>query len=229
MSRAWAHSQLLPELVRVVSRVCLRYVSAKSHSLKELKIGRVIGKGGFSVVSELQNIKLDEVYDTSEEETKIRKEFTATCSGPDRTSRYVVKMLRTDLPEDEHAKGVVDLAIEAEFLKDLVHPNIIKMRATANSDPHESKFFVILDRLVITLERKMNFWRTEVGENIGLWLGPCFGYCCAKSHVLHRLWMERLMVSRDIAMALQFLHSKDVVYRDLVSWLRCGKGHLRSS
>mmetsp|Transcript_17474 Transcript_17474/g.29633 ORF Transcript_17474/g.29633 Transcript_17474/m.29633 type:complete len:425 (-) Transcript_17474:1656-2930(-) len=181
----------------------------------EMKMGRVLGKGGFSVVSELQSIKLDEVYDTSEEETRIRKEFAMTCSGPDRTSRYVVKMLRTDLPEDEHTKGVVDLAIEAEFLKDLVHPNIIKMRALANSDPHESKFFVILDRLVITLERKMNFWRTEVGENIGMWMGPCLGYCCAKSNVLHRLWMERLMVSRDIAMALQFLHSRGVVYRDL--------------
>lgn len=184
--------------------------------LPELKIGRVLGKGGFSVVSELQSIKIDDVYDTSDEETAIRTAFASTCSPAEPSNRYVVKLLRTDLPEDEHAKGVVDLAIEAEFLRDLVHPNIIKMRATANSDPHESKFFVILDRLIITLERKINFWRTEVGENVGVWFGPCFGYCCAKTHVLHRLWMERLMVSRDISLAIQFLHSKGVLYRDLV-------------
>jgi hypothetical protein len=90
------------------------------------------------------------------------------------------------------------------------------MRAHANSDPHESRFFVILEKLVITLERKMNFWRQEVTENVGVWF-PCFGYCCAKQHVLHRLWMERLMVSRDISMAIRYLHTQDIVYRDLVS------------
>jgi hypothetical protein len=174
-----------------------------------------LGKGGFSVVSELQGIKLDPVYDTSEAETKTRQDF---ASRDDR--RLVVKMLRTDLPEEEHAKGVVDLAVEADFLKSIQHPNIISMRALANSDPHESRFFVILDRLVITLERKMNFWRKEVSENVGYWIPPC-GYCCAKKHVLHRLWMERLMVSRDIAMAIRYLHGRSIVYRDLVSGNDC--------
>lgn len=174
----------------------------------------MLGKGGFSVVSEIQGVQLDEVYDTSEGEAKLRQDFSTHVTDHNRT--YVVKMLRTDLPEEEHAKGVVDLAIEADFLRDLQHANIITMRAMANSDPHEARFFVILDRLVITLERKMSFWRREVGDNVGYWLGPCVGYCCSKKHVLHRLWMERLMVSRDIAMAIRYLHSHDVVYRDLV-------------
>lgn len=186
----------------------------------ELKIGRVLGKGGFSVVSEIQGVKLDDVYDTSDVEAKLRQGFAeqvqdGSSGGVSHSQRqFVVKMLRTDLPEEEHTKGVVDLAIEAEFLKTLRHPNIITMRAHANSDPHESRFFVILEKLVITLERKMNFWRQEVTENVGVWF-PCFGYCCAKQHVLHRLWMERLMVSRDISMAIRYLHTQDIVYRDL--------------
>jgi serine/threonine protein kinase len=182
-----------------------------------------LGKGGFSIVSEIQGVKLDEVYDTSDAEAKLRQAFAEqvkdSCSNNNNSSsnsrQFVLKMLRTDLPEEEHTKGVVDLAIEAEFLKTLRHPNIITMRAHANSDPHETRFFVILEKLVITLERKMNFWRQEVTENVGVWI-PCFGYCCAKQHVLHRLWMERLMVSRDISMAIRYLHTQGIVYRDLV-------------
>ena len=186
--------------------------------LLELQIGRVIGKGGFSVVSEINGIRLDDVYDTSEEETKQRKEFSLQCRGQSTKNRFVLKTLRSDLPEEEYAKGVVDLAMEADFLSHLVHPNIITMRATANSDPHESKFFVLLDRLVLTLEKKLTFWRTEVGDSIGIWMGPC-GYCCAKKHILHRLWMERFMVARDIAKAIQYLHSQQICYRDLVRYL----------
>jgi len=125
-----------------------------------------------------------------------------------------MKTLRTDLPEEEYVKGIVDLAIEAEFLTVLSHPNIISMRALANSDPHETKFFVILDRLVMTLDRKFNQWRQQVGENSGYWLGP-FGYCCAKEHFLYETWLSRLTAARDIANAIDFLHSKQIVYRDL--------------
>lgn len=189
-----------------------------SFILTEIKIGRVVGTGGFSVVSEVQGIKLDEVNDTSDEDAALRMRFATTCREDVPNNLYVIKVLRTDLSEDEYTKGIVDLAIEANFLETLSHPNIITMRAMANSDPYESRFFVILDRLVMTLERKMNFWRKEVGKNVGFWMGPCFGYCCAKKHALYRLWMERIMVCRDIANAISYLHSQDIVYRDLVSY-----------
>jgi serine/threonine protein kinase len=176
----------------------------------------VIGQGGFSVVSEITSIELDDVYDTSEDESALRKEFAAMANrkGSDEGGTYVLKTLRTDLPEDEHIKGIVDLAIEADFLSHLVHPNIISMRAFANSDPHESKFFVILDRLSMTLDRKFNFWRKVVGENTGYWV-PLYGYCCAKSHVLHAVWKERLTVALDMAKAIQYLHDSGIIYRDL--------------
>jgi serine/threonine protein kinase len=193
-------------------------IAGVCHTCTEIKIGQVIGTGGFSVVSEVQGIKLDEVNDTSDEDAAVRGRFAATCREGDPNNLYVIKVLRTDLSEDEHTKGIVDLAIEANFLETLSHPNIITMRAMANSDPYESRFFIILDRLVVTLERKMNLWRKEVGANVGVWMGPCFGYCCAKKHALYRLWMERIMVCRDISKAIYYLHSQDIVYRDLVSY-----------
>jgi serine/threonine protein kinase len=162
------------------------------------------------LVCKVEKIALNEVFDTSDETAKLRLDFAASVSE----KQYVIKTLRTDLPEEEYVKGIVDLAIEAEFLSVLSHPNIISMRALANSDPHESKFFVILDRLVTTLDRKFNKWRREVGENSGYWLGP-FGYCCAKEHGLYKTWYERLSASRDIANAIYYLHSHSIVYRDL--------------
>jgi len=183
---------------------------------QEIVLGRVVGRGGFSVVNEVREINLQDVYETSDDESKRRSILAENCCNKETGSfRYVVKMLRTDLPEDEHTKGVVDLAVEARFLAKLSHPNIITMRATANSDPLESKFFVLLDRLASTLERKMHSWRKEIGAAMGFWFGPCIGHCCANKQVLHRLWIDRLLVARDCASAIRYLHYQDIVYRDL--------------
>uniref|UniRef100_A0A7R9ZN64 Protein kinase domain-containing protein n=1 Tax=Craspedostauros australis TaxID=1486917 RepID=A0A7R9ZN64_9STRA len=179
-------------------------------ALTEITLGRMLGQGGFSVVSKVEAIDLQEVYDTSDEDAKLRAGFSSSM----RDTQYVMKTLRTDLPEEEYTKGIVDLAIEADFLSVLSHENVISMRALANSDPHESKFFVILDRLVVTLDRKFNHWRKVVGENIGFWFGP-FGYCCSKEPPLHQAWMERIAAARDIANAMYYLHSNAIVYRDL--------------
>jgi serine/threonine protein kinase len=186
-------------------------------AVSELNVGRMVGQGGFSLVTTLESVELNDVYDVSEKSTQLRRQFAESVrnsSDPLSEPAYVVKTLRTDLPEEEYVKGIVDLDIEAEFLSVLSHPNIITMRACANSDPHESKFFVVLDRLVMTLDRKFNHWRKEVGEHSGYWLGP-FGYCCSKEYYLYQTWLERIFASRDIANALYFLHSKKIVYRDL--------------
>jgi serine/threonine protein kinase len=176
----------------------------------EITLGRLLGQGGFSVVCKIESIETNQVFDTSDEDAETRSDFAASI----RENNYVMKTLRTDLPEEEYTKGIVDLAIEAEFLAVLSHPNIISMRAMANSDPHESKFFVILDRLVTTLDRKFNVWRKQVGENMGVWMGPC-GYCCSKDQFLYTTWLERLAAARDIANAMYYLHSHAIVYRDL--------------
>jgi hypothetical protein len=186
----------------------------------ELTLGRVVGQGGFSIVHEILSMDLDDVFDTSEQETALRKDFArlvnASHNGSGNRSpsqrRYVLKTLRTDLPEDEHTKGIMDLAIEANFLSVPAlrqHEHFIGMVAMANSNPTTSRFFVILERLDVTLEKKFNAWRKVVSDNAGYYF-PCIGYCCSKTPVLHALWLERFKVALDIASAMLYLHQEGI-------------------
>lgn len=177
----------------------------------EITLGRSLGTGGFSTVSEIVAVDLDDVNDTDETGTQQRRDLARDIN---QSRAYVLKMLRTDLPVEEHVKGVTDLAIESEFLRTLSHPHIIQLRAMANTDPRESRFFVILDRLNGTLDKKFNYWRKLVGEASGHWFPLC-GYCCAKAPQLHAVWKERLYVARDISKAIEYLHVNNIVYRDL--------------
>jgi hypothetical protein len=203
-------------------------------AFQEIVLGEIIGRGGFSFVHEIRDVRLQEIYDTGNEEAASRAEFaasfknskgvnsleiaaaaTAASGAAKASSPYVLKTLRPDLPEDEHNKGIIDLAVEAQFLSSLSHPHILSLRASSNSDPLEARYFVILDRLVSTLDHKLKIWRRDVGINMGYWLGGCIGYCCARVHVLHRIWMERFKVAKDVASALEYLHGQNIVYRDL--------------
>eukprot|EP00978_Attheya_sp_CCMP212_P021597 scaffold63355_cov58-Attheya_sp.AAC.3 len=170
----------------------------------------IIGSGGGSG---------GDLYDTSNEQAQLRTGFVEKCCGG--TDQYfVLKTLRDDLPEEEHAKGIVDLAIEAKFLASLHHKHIVTMRAIANSDPLQDHFFVVLDRLEATLDERLDTWRTQVMSSSGSSLGgvwdQCVGMCCSKrpNQMIH-LWVERLVVAQQIAFAMQYLHKKDIVYRDL--------------
>ena len=182
-----------------------RGTSHSTHS-PELTLGRNVGQGGFSNVSDILAIDIHENSDAK------RRGLAQQANAPE--SSFVLKTLRSDLPDEEHAKGVLDLAIEADFLKVLSHPHIITMRGMADTDPHLPGFFVVLDRLLMTLDRRFNYWRKIVGENAGYWV-PCYGYCCAKAPVLHQIWKERLVVALNMAQAIQYLHQQQIIYRDL--------------
>jgi len=203
------------ERSRFSSRKADRESSIPKLAFSEIFMGDLVGHGGFSLVYSVAKIDLDPVYDTSEKQSKRRQDLSRRCIDEElKNNRYVIKMLRDDLPEDEYTKGVLDLAVEARFLKRLTHPHIVEMVATANSDPLESRFFVVLEMLNLTMEDKISEWRTELSRSTTIWCGP-LGYCCANKDVLNKSWLERLIVAKSIASAIGYLHCQDIIYRDL--------------
>lgn len=76
---------------------------------------------------EIAKIDVDEVYDISKRSANERRQVAQQYLNQEGRPRYVAKMLRDDLLDEEHSKGVIDLAVEARFLRRLVHPNIVAM------------------------------------------------------------------------------------------------------
>ena len=131
--------------------------------------------------------------------------------------RYALKRVTVSKTTDAgtFVNAVVDLAVEAKFLSVLRHPNIIKMRGTACSNPFdsESSYFIVLDRLYEILGQRLLQWRSTqqmmhsvVGKLI------C---SCNSNRREEELLVERLTVARDIASALTYLHGRNIVYRDI--------------
>lgn len=189
--------------------------------LKELSLGRVLGRGGFCVVNEVTNITLldDDLQQPSVEmgidENSIHnivqdRSFMARHTirqGKD--YRYAIKRVQDKSKTDaqHYVNSVVDLATEARFLAVIRHANIIKMRAMDDGSFYTDGFFVVLDRLYDIMPTRLKKWKKKEGGT----LKKAF-----KSKDTKKLfWVERLTVAYDLACALSYLHGMSVIYRDL--------------
>eukprot|EP00591_Stephanopyxis_turris_P012733 CAMPEP_0195511724 /NCGR_PEP_ID=MMETSP0794_2-20130614/3948_1 /TAXON_ID=515487 /ORGANISM="Stephanopyxis turris, Strain CCMP 815" /LENGTH=286 /DNA_ID=CAMNT_0040639377 /DNA_START=8 /DNA_END=868 /DNA_ORIENTATION=- len=103
----------------------------------------------------------------------------------------------------------MDLVIEVRFLSIIEHPNIIKMRGTAQADPFSSGNFIVLDRLYDTLEQRIfGPWKREENNFLKKLLD-------SKGKRRKKLLAERLFVADELASALHYLHDRRIIYRDL--------------
>lgn len=76
---------------------------------------------------EIAQISIDDLYDVSKKQATNRRQVAEQSTGEDGNSSYAIKILRDDLIDEEHSKGVIDLAVEARFLRRLAHENIVSM------------------------------------------------------------------------------------------------------
>lgn len=74
----------------------------------------------------------------------------------------------------------------------------------------DSGFFIILDRLHGTLDKRMEMWRDVYRKNHGI-------LCMfdRNRQIIHQLMVERLTVAYDLAAAFFYLHENRLVYRDI--------------
>lgn len=201
----------------------------------ELKMGKVLGKGGFGTVFEIRSFSLDGVkvtlnqkgfeddldetqYDigSGEELQKEARIFIAKhCLRNNSDARYAVKMLSPEVVANPGTciQGMMDMALETRFLSDLEHPNIIKMRGMASCDPFTEGYFILMDRLYDTLERRIQkVWLPKSKRHAGFFGKTLLDRKGVKKDALFE---ERIVYAFDLAAAINYLHRRKILYRDL--------------
>lgn len=192
----------------------------------ELEIGGVLGVGGFCAVREVKSINLSPSFshlqparkegdenDKAFHESETRSYMAANVLR-EGASRYAIKRLKGKFSNKNHKyRGMLDLAIESDFLASLYHPNIVKMRGSLICDNRVSstKFFIVLDRLYDTLQIRVDkIWPVQYKSL----LGPFARIGKGKGKAVE-LYLERLVISYDLASVFRYLHGKRLVYRDI--------------
>lgn len=157
-----------------------------------------------------QETIMDMSYNGVEMSVKEYMAYAATRGGK---TKYVVKQVAEEWIYQNRItflKATVDLAIEAKYLSALAHPHIIELRGVAESGPFAEGYFLVLDKLVDTLPGKLKKWNTIDRQCKGI-----TGAFVGGKKKENALFVNRMEASFGIANALDYIHSMNLVYRDL--------------
>jgi hypothetical protein len=178
---------------------------------KELTLGKVLGRGGFCVVQEVNKIKDGDAQNKKSDEdehfihniVQDRGFMAAHVIRKGKDYRYAVKKMQDSSRKDPQTfiNSVVDLAVEARFLSVVRHPNIIKMRAMDMGDRYRPEFFVVLDKLYDIMPIRLQKWKKQKKGGLNKMMFD------RKGNKQAAFWVERLTVAYDIACALKYLHA----------------------
>ncbi|CAJ1960931.1 unnamed protein product [Cylindrotheca closterium] len=177
----------------------------------EVLAGEFLGNGAFSEVHQVWGFQLANFGSRDPKQERARLELCSTTYDQNGESAYVLKHLRRDLHHRGankfiHAAG--DLVMEAKFLSYFDHQNIIKLHAwsgptTAYHGNTHDACFLVLDRLDLTLSHKMIQWQMNPQASEAVYSPNLCDY------------NEKLNIGRQIASGLEYLHSRDIIFRDL--------------
>jgi serine/threonine protein kinase len=152
--------------------------------------------------------------------TEAARQFLVhSCLRSSGEARYAIKRLRKEIVHDkkQYPSGAMDLAVEALFLANLQHPNIIKLRAIGTADPFSSKpshddyYFLLLDRLYDTLTARMLKWK-ERKRKLKTLVGRITDVAGRQRL---NLLDEKLAAAFDLSAAIVYLKENKIIHRDI--------------
>jgi serine/threonine protein kinase len=153
---------------------------------------------------------------TTQNVVENSREYIARRVLSNKGGKYVVKLIDNKHKESGNMvqvlKGSIDLVMETKFLAALGHPNILSLRATSKaSDVSYGEHFIIVDKLQELLSARLVVWMNMHRRTKGI-----TGFVTRGSKRQGSLLSERLLVAHDIGDAMDYLHTKRIIYRDLV-------------
>mmetsp|Transcript_60767 Transcript_60767/g.72166 ORF Transcript_60767/g.72166 Transcript_60767/m.72166 type:complete len:382 (+) Transcript_60767:66-1211(+) len=179
---------------------------------EEIFTGKLLGRGAFSTVREISDINIDSRSKLGNSEERLLMQDRCIRDGD---TRYAIKKLSKEIvygnDEDLFVKAVTDLAIEVRYLAVIEHPHVVKMRAMASCSPYDTNYFIIMDRLYDTLQKRFKIWKEKAVRYKGV-MGVVRDM---KGRKKNEILYEKLIVAYDLASAMNYIHSLSIVYRDL--------------
>jgi serine/threonine protein kinase len=189
-----------------------------SFALKELIIGKVLGRGATSIINEIRGVSLGSTSDLpfpssnsiASDDKESRYFAAAHCIRPSGDARYAIKRVRGDVLADpeRYNATTADLLLEAHFLRHVEHPHIIKLRAASSANPCSKEFFLVLDRLGDTLTKRLVEWKQRKGESAL----PFVRFLLFRRG-LPELMKERIATAYQLSSALKYLHQRNIAHR----------------
>ena len=169
----------------------------------ELEFGSQLGVGGFAKVSSISAIKVP-IEETTKPLLHSREYMAMQCIRTVGGPRYAIKRLSQETKSERNRfeKGIADIVVEARILAVIQHENIIKIRGFANCDYFDKNFFIVMERLQITLDNQITRWSNLSNQGCSL--------CCSSKNKtdIESIEEDKISTSISIACAIEFLHSK---------------------
>eukprot|EP00934_Nitzschia_sp_Nitz4_P000331 Nitzschia sp. Nitz4//scaffold293_size23253//18798//20314//NITZ4_008509-RA/size23253-augustus-gene-0.7-mRNA-1//1//CDS//3329546207//331//frame0 len=189
------------------------------YSLSEITLGKVLGKGGFGTVLEVQAFNLSsgnaEENDSSSKAEAARQFLSQHClRQPSGDARYAIKLTSPEITRDPEAllRSLMDSASEVRYLSALEHPHIVKIRAINSGGVFSDGSFLVMDRLYDTLIDRLQVWDTHLQQFKGV-LGKALRDRDGSRKAA--VWEERLIAAYNLSSAVAHLHARKILHRDL--------------
>lgn len=169
-----------------------------------MKEGKKLGVGGYCVVNAIGAFNIPVV--NKRPPLHSREYMAMQCIREEGGPRYAIKKLSSASKSDNERfqQGIADLVIEARLLSVIHHDNIIKLRGFANCGFINKDFFILMDRLHITLDKQLIYWRENSNKS-------CSCFSSKNKETTEDIFDDKLTTGMGIAAAMEYLHSQKLV------------------